>query len=73
MSNCKYRQDPLEIYIDNKRILRRSEVQRLLGISRSTLYRWIEKGIFPPPVNQHGAIAFWHKEDYDDWLAKHHK
>lgn len=72
MSNCKYRPDPLEIYIDNKRILRRPEVQRLLSISRSTLYRWIKKGIFPQSAGRHGSIAFWHKEDYDDWLAKHH-
>lgn len=32
------------------RFLRRNELCRRFGMGRSTLYNWIEKGIFPDPM-----------------------
>lgn len=32
------------------RLLRRVEVMRMLGISSSTLHRWRESGLIPPPL-----------------------
>ena len=33
------------------RLLRRAQVLELLQVSSSTLARWIERGIVPPPVD----------------------
>ncbi|MDF0534694.1 helix-turn-helix domain-containing protein [Shewanella sp. A32] len=73
MSNLKFSRDPLDIYIDNKRVMRRPEIMRLLSVSRSTLHRWIKSGIFPKPAFKQGGIALWHKQDYDDWMAQHRR
>lgn len=32
------------------RLMRRAEVMRMLGISSSTLHRWRDAGLIPPPL-----------------------
>lgn len=41
------------------RLLRASEVIKKLGISRTTLYRLIEKGIIPKPLHLGSKIIVW--------------
>ena len=51
------------------RILRRKEVQqRLGGISRSTLYRWIGAGQFIKPIHFGANSVGWFEEDVSNWL-----
>lgn len=49
-------------------------VCNLLGVSRATLSRWVDEGIFPPPVvmrrracGRPTSIA-WHTDTVMEWL-----
>lgn len=64
---------PLELYIEENRLLRKPEILELLNISRATLYRWIKKGAFPPPAFIQSGQSVWHFKDYLHWLERHHR
>ena len=51
-----------------KRIYRRSTLEEMLGISRSTIYRLMEDGDFPRPIRIGRRAVGWKSEDIDDWL-----
>ena len=61
--------DPLELYIDENRLLRKPELQKLLGISRPTLARWISNGKFPPPDFVQSGRSIWLFKSYKDWKS----
>ena len=63
----------LEQYIEDTRILKKPDLQRLLGISRSTLGRWIKDGIFPPPKQIINGRSMWEFQDYKKWRDLQHK
>lgn len=46
------------------------DVLSLLGVGRSTLYRWIRTGTFPEPCSVGGSstMVFWYQCDIDEWL-----
>lgn len=50
-----------------ERLLRRPEVERKVGMTRSTLYRMIDKGLFPAPVHI-GGVAAWPLSEVDQWI-----
>ena len=50
------------------RLMRLAEVERITGLSRSTIYRKIEDGTFPPPVRPNPGMSRWRKSDIDDWM-----
>ena len=53
------------------RILRIHEVQqRLGGISRSTVYRWISEGWFLKPIRIGKNSVGWLEEDVSSWLLE---
>ncbi len=57
---------------ETDRIMRRPEVLQVLGVSPTTLQRWIKEGIFPPPVKPGGTnsrTTGWLKSDVDDYFA----
>ena len=41
------------------RLLRRPEVEEITGLSRSTIYRHLEQGIFPKPVRIGPRAVRW--------------
>lgn len=41
-----------------ERILRRPDVEARTGLSRSTIYDWMKRGEFPPPVAL-GTHGWW--------------
>jgi predicted DNA-binding transcriptional regulator AlpA len=45
-----------------------AEVVRIVGVNRSTLFRWMKKGTFPP---KH-LCGGWRKSDIEIWLASSH-
>jgi len=61
--------DPIEQYIDEKRLLRKPELQKLLGVSRATLGRWIKGGKFPPPSLIQNGRSMWSFDIYQLWLV----
>jgi prophage regulatory protein len=44
-------------------------VYALTGLNRSTIYRRIRDGIFPPPVFVLGKLLGWSEHDMEQWLA----
>jgi excisionase family DNA binding protein len=52
-----------------KVLLSARDVRSALGISRGTLYRWIQLGTFPPQIHL-GSMSRWRKSDVDAWLHR---
>jgi prophage regulatory protein len=50
------------------RILRRREVERLIGLSCSAIYRRIADGTFPPPLDLGGNAVGWRESTVVAWL-----
>ena len=49
-------------------ILRTPQVLALLGIGRTTLWRWTGKGTFPKPVRLGPRAVGWRRVDLQQWL-----
>ena len=50
-------------------LLRRIEVIKRLGVSKSTLTRWVASGLFPPPVQIGPRAVGWYVHDVEAFLA----
>ncbi|MBB1475851.1 AlpA family phage regulatory protein [Shewanella sp. SG41-3] len=62
--------DHLALFIDEYRIVKKPEIQRLLGISRSTLGRRIKSGRFPKPSVIENGRSYWLFKNVREWLLK---
>ena len=51
-------------------ILRRKQVQARTGLSRSTIYLYINAGVFPKPVALGPRAVGWLESEVSDWIAK---
>ena len=58
----------MEEYSLNERLLRRREVQRFTGLSRSSIYRLMEISDFPRPVRIGPRAVRWKLSDITAWL-----
>lgn len=54
----------------NESILRRKQVEKLTGLSRSTIYLRIQEDRFPRPINLGGRAVGWLESEIDGWLSK---
>lgn len=52
-----------------RRLLRRSEVQDRVGLSKSTLYLRISVGSFPKPVTL-GSSVRWVESEVEAWISE---
>ena len=52
------------------RHIRRPEVQKLTGLSRSTIYDLMAKGAFPRPVRLTAKAVAWPESAIAEWLAQ---
>ena len=48
--------------------LRFSDLQEIIPVSRSTLWRWVRDGSFPSPINLGPNTRAWREEDIRVWL-----
>lgn len=48
--------------------LRRRAVEEITGLSRSTIYDMMSKGLFPRPVKLTGKAVGWPESAVSDWL-----
>ena len=55
--------------IEEARLLRRREVEKRTGLSRSTIYEWIRVGQFPRPVSLGARAVGWLEHDIQQWIA----
>lgn len=51
------------------KILRRPDVEEMLGVKRSTIYDWMKAGAFPKPVALGERLVGWRESDIAAWLA----
>ena len=51
--------------------IRINEICDLLGVSRSTIWRWIQAGKFPPSRKfvKGGNAVGWREDEIGQWLA----
>lgn len=49
-------------------ILRTPKVQERLGVTRTTLWRWVKAGRFPKPVQLGPQAVGWLEHEIDAWL-----
>jgi excisionase family DNA binding protein len=47
-----------------------SEVAQVVGIDRGTLYRWLDREIFPAPTIKVGRTVRWSKKVVDEFVDK---
>lgn len=52
------------------KILRCREVQQAIGLSRSTIYRMIERGDFPRPQKLGLRAIGWRESAVENWMYK---
>jgi prophage regulatory protein len=50
-------------------ILRRKQVEKRTGLSRSTIYLRIQEGTFPKPINLGARAVGWIESEIEAWLA----
>ena len=50
------------------RLLRLREVTARTGMGKSTIYRKIAHGLFPPPVSVGGQSVRWRESDIERWM-----
>jgi len=50
------------------RILRRSQVEERIGLSRSSIYQMISDGEFPLPIKLGKRAVGWSEIEINDWL-----
>ncbi|OSP50954.1 helix-turn-helix transcriptional regulator [Aeromonas hydrophila] len=51
---------------DEPALIRTKTLLKKLGISRSTLYRWIKEDKFPPPINK----GFYSVAAVNSWISR---
>jgi len=49
---------------------RRQQVEKLIQVSRPTLYRWIKQGKFPKPIRLGANMVRWKASDIEAWLTE---
>lgn len=53
----------------HERILRRPEVENIVGLSTSTLYTMMAEGEFPKPVKLGKRAVGWRHSIIENWIA----
>lgn len=53
-----------------QRLIRIEAMTKLLNCSRTTLYRWVEKGQFPAPKKCGSRTLGWTLSQYEKWLSE---
>ena len=57
-----------EVMTMGDRLLRRRQVEEITGMRRSSIYRLMQNGDFPPPVRVGPAAVRWRESDITGWL-----
>ena len=53
------------------KILRPKELMNLIGVSRSTIWRWEQEGKLPPKIIISDRVGGWRSSDIEKWLEDH--
>ena len=50
------------------KILRRKDVEEIVGLSRSTIYKLMSTGAFPRPIRLGPRAVGWRLSDIEAWI-----
>ncbi len=50
------------------RLLRKSDVEKKVGLKRSTISLMVARGEFPKPMKISQRVIAWLESDIDDWI-----
>lgn len=50
-------------------VLRTKDVLNMLGISRTTLYAWMQGSDFPPSLKLGARVVGWRYTEIEAWIA----
>lgn len=50
------------------RVLRRPEVEAITGLSRSTIYQYMQSGMFPRPIRLGAKAVGWLESEVHAWI-----
>ncbi|MCU1089835.1 AlpA family phage regulatory protein [Stenotrophomonas maltophilia] len=53
-----------------RRLLRRAEVEERTSLPKTTIYDWIKRGQFPPPLRLGDAMVAWLESDIEEWIDR---
>lgn len=53
----------------SEKLLRIREVSERLGVSKTTIYKWVKEERFPEPVILGAHASRWVEQEISDWLA----
>ena len=56
--------------LTRSRLMRLPEVVQMTGVSRSTIYRWMENGEFPRQISLGANTVAWLESDVEDWIQR---
>ncbi len=57
------------MFVKPRRILRRREVEKRTGLSRSTLYAQMAEGTFPKPIRLGKRAVGWTDSAIEEWVT----
>ena len=50
------------------KILRRKDVESMVGLSRSTIYKLMNQGLFPKAIRLGPRAVGWRMSDIENWI-----
>ncbi len=50
------------------KLMRLKQVEEAVGVKKSTIYKWIGNGYFPPPVKLGARAVAWRTDDLEQWI-----
>lgn len=53
--------------LEDRLLLSARDLRKALGVTASTLYRWMKEGAFPAQIHV-GSLARWRRADVDAWI-----
>ena len=48
-------------------MLRMAAVAKMIGVNKSTIYRWMEREQFPQPINLGDSVVAFFEDEVVDW------
>ena len=52
------------------RFLRLKEVEQMVGLSRTSIYRLMDSGDFPHPIRVGPRAVRWRLRDIEEWMSE---
>ena len=59
--------------VEPLRFMRMKEVIETIGVSRATIYRWMEAGDFPRSIALGGNSIAWSEKSIQEWMEQRFK